>query len=233
VPPPEAAKPAAPAAAHGLLGIDQELGGSIYPDAISPAFHDQDRAVATTVCIRSIDGGLTGAPAFYFPQQNAISAEDMPVAGGDVDPATLFARIGQMRPDLAILESAASRPGQGVASVFRYGAGFGAVKGVIAASGIPLHLVSPSRWKKHFLLDSDKEKSRASALRLWPTRSHLFGRKRDHGRAEAALLARYAAERIVSLNPSTKFAGPIPHLAGDDPARGGFTRELSTVKKGL
>ena len=68
------------------------------------------------------------------------------------------------------------------------------VRGVIAASGVPLHLVSPAKWKRHFGLDADKEKARALALRLWPTRADLFGRKKDHGRAEAALLARYFAE---------------------------------------
>jgi crossover junction endodeoxyribonuclease RuvC len=58
----------------------------------------------------------------------------------------------------------------------------------------PLHLVTPAKWKRYFGLDADKEKSRALALRLWPSRSDLFTRKRDHGRAEAALLARYFAE---------------------------------------
>jgi crossover junction endodeoxyribonuclease RuvC len=72
------------------------------------------------------------------------------------------------------------------------------VCGVIAASGVPLHLVSPSKWKRHFGLGSDKEKSRALALRLWPGRSDLFGKKKDHGKAEAALLARYLAETAQS-----------------------------------
>ncbi len=35
-------------------------------------------------------------------------------------------------------------------------------------------------------------------LRLWPARADLFARKRDHNRAEAALIARYGAERIVN-----------------------------------
>jgi crossover junction endodeoxyribonuclease RuvC len=71
------------------------------------------------------------------------------------------------------------------------------VRGVVAASGVPLHLVSPSKWKRLFGLDADKERSRALALRLWPARSDLFGPKKDHGRAEAALLARYAAATIA------------------------------------
>jgi crossover junction endodeoxyribonuclease RuvC len=152
----------------------------------------------TTACILAIDPGLTGALAFYYPEHDVISAEDMPVAGHDIDAATVAARIAQLRPDLAIVELVASRPGQGVASVFKFGCGFGMVRGVIAASGVPLHLASPGKWKRHFGLDADKEKSRALALRFWPTRSDIFGLKKYHGRAEAALLARYAAERIVN-----------------------------------
>ena len=51
------------------------------------------------------------------------------------------------------------------------------VRGVIAASGVPLHLVL-RRSGTRFGLDSDKEKSRALALRLWPGRSDLFGKKK-------------------------------------------------------
>ncbi|MFZ2109605.1 MAG: hypothetical protein WAV18_30225 [Roseiarcus sp.] len=61
-----------------------------------------------------------------------------------------------MKPDFAIVELVASRPGQGVASVFKFGCGFGMVPGVIAARSVPLHLVTPAKWKRHFGLDSDK-----------------------------------------------------------------------------
>ena len=154
--------------------------------------------MSAPACILGVDPGLSGAVAFYFPVQGVVSVEDMPVAAGDVDAATLAARIAQMRPDIAIVEQVASRPGQGVASVFKFGSGYGIVRGVIAAAGVPLHLVSPARWKRAYGLDADKEKSRALALRFWPTRADLFGRKRDHGRAEAALIARYGAERIMN-----------------------------------
>ena len=152
---------------------------------------------ASPICILAVDPGLTGALAFLFVDQNAITVDDMPVVAGDIDAATLAARIAQMKPDFAIVELVASRPGQGVASVFKFGCGFGMVRGVIAANGIPMHLVTPAKWKRHFGLDADKEKSRALALRFWPARSDLFSRKKDHGRAESALLARYAAECII------------------------------------
>jgi crossover junction endodeoxyribonuclease RuvC len=142
------------------------------------------------------DPGLTGAISFYFPAENAISVEDMPVVAGDIDGASLAARIAQMKPAVAVIELVGSMPGQGISSTFKFGLGFGILRGVIAACGVPMHLVSPAKWKRSYGLDADKEKARAMALRLWPSRADLFSRKRDHGRAEAALLARYYAERI-------------------------------------
>jgi crossover junction endodeoxyribonuclease RuvC len=68
--------------------------------------------------------------------------------------------------------------------------------GVIGAAAIPLHLVTPAKWKGHLRLSSDKEQARALALRLFPACSEHFKRKKDHGRAEAALIARYGAETL-------------------------------------
>jgi hypothetical protein len=148
-------------------------------------------------CILAIDPGLSGAAAWFFPAHpELISAEDLPVAGHEIDAAALRRRIDQMRPDVAIIEQVAARPGQGVSSMFRFGQAYGTVIGVIAGAGIPLYRTSPSRWKKHYHLDSDKEAARALAIRLWPSSAH-FGLKKHHGRAEAALLARYAAETLV------------------------------------
>jgi Protein of unknown function (DUF3102) len=78
----------------------------------------QELLSSASLCILGVDPGLTGALEFYFPAHDAISAEveDMPVVASDVDAATLAARIAQMRPDIAIVELASSRPGQGVAS---------------------------------------------------------------------------------------------------------------------
>jgi len=150
-------------------------------------------------CVLGIDPGLTGAIAYYFPAHpNMISVEDLPVVDHCLDAATLAQRIEQMRPDLAIIESVGSRPGEGVASVFKFGDTCGAIRGVVAALKIPVHRVHSTKWKRHFRLSSDKEESRSRALELWPASAH-FSRKRDHNRAEAALLARYGAE-VVGIN---------------------------------
>jgi hypothetical protein len=148
----------------------------------------------TASCILGIDPGLTGACAFFFPSApDRIAAEDMPLVAGEVDAATLAARILQMGPAFAVVERVASMPKQGVSSTFKFGASYGAIRGVLAALQIRTHLVAPVVWKKHFRLDSDKEKSRAFALRLFAASPEHFSRKRDHNRAEASLLAVYGA----------------------------------------
>jgi crossover junction endodeoxyribonuclease RuvC len=117
----------------------------------------------------------------------------MPAAGGEVDCATLAARIIQMGPALAVIERVAAMPIQGVSSTFKFGQSYGAIRGVLAALRIQTHVVSPAVWKRHFRLDSDKEKSRSLALRTFPKTPQHFARKRDHNRAEASLLAVYGA----------------------------------------
>jgi hypothetical protein len=50
--------------------------------------------------------------------------------------------------------------------------------------------VEPSVWKRrHKLRGKDKEGARQLAAQLFPSAHHLLARKKDHGRAEAALIA--------------------------------------------
>lgn len=152
---------------------------------------------AVEPCILGIDPGASGAFAFYFPScPHLISADDVPLAADEIDAATLARKIEQMRPTMAIIEQVGAMPKQGVSSTFKFGTAYGTVRGVVQALGVPMHLVTPGRWKKHFRLDADKEKARALAIRLWPASRH-FERKKDHGRAEAALLARFGAETLL------------------------------------
>ncbi|MBR0990013.1 hypothetical protein JQ580_04695 [Bradyrhizobium japonicum] len=148
-------------------------------------------------CILGIDPGASGAIAFYFPDHpERVAVEDMPLAAGEVDPVNLAKRVAAMAPDIVFLERVNAMPGQGVSSTFKFGRAYGVVLGVIGAATIPLHLVTPAKWKGHLRLTSDKEEARALALRLFPACGDHFKRKKDHGRAEAALIARYGAETM-------------------------------------
>lgn len=151
--------------------------------------------MSPATCILGIDPGITGGIAFLFPGQSLV-AEDIPVAGNEVDVDTLAARVRQMRPTVAIIERAGAMPTDARAYAFRFGQAYGALRAVCAVLEIPTHIVTAAKWKKHFGLSSDKELSRALAIRLWPGVG-FFSRKMDHGRAEAALLARYCAEVVL------------------------------------
>jgi hypothetical protein len=145
-------------------------------------------------CILGVDPGASGALAFYWPAKpDLIAVEDMPITDGKVCPAQLADMVRTMKPDRAWLEKVGAMPGQGVTSMFNFGVSFGVAKGVIMALGVPLHLVRPHPWKKAFGLGSDKEQARELAIRLWPGQAARFARKKDAGRAEAALIARYGS----------------------------------------
>lgn len=151
-------------------------------------------------CIMGIDPGASGALAFIFTDApDMVSVEDMPVAAGRVCGAQIGDTLRRLRPDFAIVELVGARPGQGVSSMFNFGCSFGTAIGAVTSNTVPLHFVSPAKWKKHFgLIGADKEASRALALRLWPARTELFARKKDSGRAEAALIARYGLETRIA-----------------------------------
>jgi len=150
-------------------------------------------------CILGIDPGVSGAVAFYFPDQpSRVAAFDVPVAGGEISAPHLADLVLGFAPSMAVIERVASRPGQGVSSVFSFGRAYGDVRGVIGALRVPIHYVTPAVWKKHFRLSSDKEESRALAIRFFPSCADHFKRKKDDGRAEAALIALYGAEVILN-----------------------------------
>jgi len=86
-------------------------------------------------------------------------------------------------------------PGQGVSSMFSFGRAAGIIEGVLAGFSVPFELIPPATWTKSMRTFGGKDGSRQRAQELFPDYAHLFARKKDDGRAEAALLACYAAER--------------------------------------
>ena len=145
--------------------------------------------MTAATCIAGIDPGASGAFAIYYPAASGrIVAHDMPLADGEVAAPLLADMLRMYAPTFVMIERAAARPGQGVVSMFNFGRACG--------DGIPTRYVTPQAWKKHFRLSSDKEHARALSLRLFPACAEHFKLKRNHGKAEAALIAKFAAETI-------------------------------------
>jgi hypothetical protein len=148
--------------------------------------------------IMGIDPGISGAVAFYFPVVPArIAVDDVPVAGGEINVSELARMIRIHRPTVAVIERVSAMPGNGAVSMFNFGRSYGDVRGVIGALDIPLHFVTPQKWKKYFGLSADKDESRLRAIRMFPAVAEQFKLKKHHGRAEAALIALYGAEVLL------------------------------------
>ena len=147
-----------------VMGID--------PGSVSAAF---------AIIPWDLDGGMDAAIACH-----------MPVANKMVDGRAFAYILTQRRPTHAVIEKVNAFPGQGVSSSFRFGMGYGIILGALAACRIEIVQVASTVWKKHFRLDSDKEKARALAIERFPNvKLHL---KKDAGRAEALLMALWLRE---------------------------------------
>jgi crossover junction endodeoxyribonuclease RuvC len=123
-----------------------------------------------------------------------IDAIDLPVIGikakQRIDVLALRNWIQRHKPDHAYVERGQALPKQGASSGFKYGRGCGAIEAVIQLLEIPMTIVEASVWKRaHHLRGGDKEGARQRALMLFPSAHALLARKKDHGRAEAALIA--------------------------------------------
>lgn len=114
----------------------------------------------------------------------------------------LAVKNNRYRIRLAALESVHAMPGQGVSSTFKFGHNAGVWEGILATLLIPTEKPTPRKWQKGLFAKSDgdnKERSRNVALRLYPVVPFLK-RKRDHNRADALLLARWAQEQTRGRN---------------------------------
>ena len=145
--------------------------------------------------ILGVDPGKTGAIAALTVDGRLAGVDDMPVTGSIVSAALLdelvHNRVDPLadRPGTAVIELVHAMPGQGVTSMFSFGRSLGVVEGVLAAQEWSIEWVTPARWKKTLGLSADKDESRRRAIELWPEHAGLFARKKDNGRAEAALIA--------------------------------------------
>uniref|UniRef100_A0A061S1Y6 Holliday junction resolvase n=1 Tax=Tetraselmis sp. GSL018 TaxID=582737 RepID=A0A061S1Y6_9CHLO len=95
---------------------------------------------------------------------------------------------------MVFIEQPRPQPINGSISCYSSGLLFGTWCGVMRASGFRVLPVEPTVWKRDLeLCHADKERSRALALELFPRMADMLRRKKDHGRAEAMLLAAWGA----------------------------------------
>lgn len=141
-----------------------------------------------------IDIGLAGAIAIIWPSH--VEVFDMPVVTGDKNDydvkalKNILESVGSDR--LAIIESLHALFQVRSSSTFSLGRGSGIVEGVLGTLEFPFVKVPPKRWKKVMMeghSTKDKGESIVVAKRLFP--SVDLPRKKDHGKADALLMAEY------------------------------------------
>lgn len=152
--------------------------------------------------VLGIDPGLSGALAIIDTTLDELTIFDMPIVevekGGKaaryVSPQLLGELVAGRGITHAVVEKVSAMPGQGVTGMFSLGRSLGVVEGVLAAYEIPTTLVHPKTWQAPYGLKGkkiDADGSRQIALQLFPREAALFARKKDNGRADAALIARW------------------------------------------
>lgn len=153
--------------------------------------------------LMACDPGAKGALAFFHPEHGTLELIDTPtveVKRGqrtktEISPQMLAALIRARKPDIAIIEVVGAMPGQGVSSMFQFGRGVGMLEGCLAALEIPVTYISPQGWQKAVNARSGKDGNRQRAAEIFPAYAHMFARKKDDGRADAALMAWWGATR--------------------------------------
>ena len=172
-----------------------------------------------------IDPGLSGALAVFDSETKAISFVDTPVVEirvgkkikhqQDAYAITSLLRALTAGKDVMVtIEKVQAMPGSdgkggrqamGATSAFNFGLGFGMWLGILAALEIPHQQVHPATWKAVMMRDStkDKDASRVKAMQLFPQSAKDLTRKKDHGRADALLMAAWAMR--VSARPLGEF----------------------------
>lgn len=164
-----------------------------------------------------IDPGMSGAfvvidqDGFFIDRKcDFVSLQDLS--------ASLRLILEGVGPALGVIEAVHAMPGQGVTSMFSFGRSTGAALGVLHSCGYgeflakPLATPPPAVWKRdvrtafagkvnpEWLGLGPEFDSRRIALQLWPEATRELRRKKDHGTADAALLAYWG--KYLSITPT-------------------------------
>jgi crossover junction endodeoxyribonuclease RuvC len=174
--------------------------------------HHEEGKMGSKIFV-GIDVGITGAVAVLNPETNDVRFYDNPVL--EIKVGKHFKNVPDTYQMAVILEDIATAAGgkdnllvsiekvqampgggersMGATSAFSFGCGFGMWLGVLAALRLPHQQIHPATWKARIMAGFGKEKdaSRQVAMQHYPRAAKDLNLKKHHGRADAALLARF------------------------------------------
>ena len=147
-----------------------------------------------------IDPGLrSGAYAALDHHGGYLEAGDIPQEGDRISAKDFKEVLMRLLPKgdtmEVCIELVHTRPGQGSVSTGRFLRATGAIEAVCSLTATtPVMYVTPKEWKKHYGLSANKGDSVVLAKRLWPEAP--LKRVKDHGRAEALLIAEFGRQEM-------------------------------------
>lgn len=154
--------------------------------------------------IAGFDPGGTGALCL-LDGPDLIAVEDMPVflvkrgrgSKPVLDVHGLKVILDEWAPQSIWFEQVGGRDGESASSAFNFGRIAGSAEALAKVSRARFDPVAPHIWKKELkLIGKDKDDARAMATNRWPIFAEFFRRKKDDGRAEAALIAEYGRRML-------------------------------------
>ena len=142
-----------------------------------------------------IDPGLRSGPIGAFDHDGRyVGVHDIAAVGDRIDAKALKQLILDMTvagDDYAIcVEQVWSLPKQGISSSGRFMRAYGAIGAVCELLCDRVVYVTPQVWKREMQVTADKSESLVKARLMFPQATLLL--KKDHGKAEALLIAEYA-----------------------------------------
>jgi len=157
--------------------------------------------------IIGIDPGMKGAIAFR--RGRGVTVRPLPVLRVTknkraVDEVTVRQILEHRRSAIqhVYIEKVQSMPGQGIASAFNFGAGWGLLRGICVGLHLPYTLVHPTTWKRVMCKDMPKGTKDVAILvakRLFPDVSlkrTARSTKDDDGLADALCIAEYGRRQL-------------------------------------
>lgn len=147
--------------------------------------------------IIGIDPGVTGAMAVIEKGQ-LTGLMPMMASEGRVSGSWIALQLSSYKPDYVVVEDVHAMPRNGSVASFKLGYNYGVIVGVVQSLSHPLVRVSPQKWKRTYsLTGKGKDASRFLAQELYPSHAGDFRLKKDDGKAEAALIARWGLGHVI------------------------------------
>ena len=171
-----------------FIGIDPGLGGGI---AVIPA----DDTGARVYRMPTLKAGVKNRSDYNIHELcDILRAEHDRLKCSPTDIMTVIEKQWAMNKLPGGKECPACKrsPSQGVSAMFTQGAGYGILRAAVVAMRFRMILISPATWKSRMeLIGRSKDYSRQMAIQLFPYLASALRFQKDHGPAEALLLAEY------------------------------------------